>query len=248
MVCATSSTLARESISHAGRSQPLSKTIPGGAQSTTDLDSGSSSVRGEPLLRVENLKTYFFSEDKIVRAVDGISYELGHNEVLGIVGESGSGKSVSALSLMRLIDSPPGRIVDGKVLFDGDDVLQMSENDVRHIRGNDIAMIFQEPLTSLNPVYTIGDQLMEPLILHRGLTKRQAEQEGIQLLTQVGVPSPAGRMKSYPHQLSGGMRQRAMIAMALSCQPKLLIADEPTTALDVSIQAQILDLMRKIQQ
>jgi peptide/nickel transport system ATP-binding protein len=220
----------------------LSKTIPTAAQT----DAGSAHI--EPLLRVVNLKTYFFSEDKIVRAVDDISYSIGHNEVLGIVGESGSGKSVSALSLMRLIDSPPGRIVDGKVLFDGDDVLQMSENEVRHIRGNDIAMIFQEPLTSLNPVYTIGDQLMEPLILHRGLTKRQAELEGVQLLTQVGVPSPAERMKSYPHQLSGGMRQRAMIAMALSCQPRLLIADEPTTALDVSIQAQILDLMRKIQQ
>jgi peptide/nickel transport system ATP-binding protein len=201
----------------------------------------------EPLLRVENLKTFFFSEDKIIRAVDDISYDLAHGEVLGIVGESGSGKSVSALSLMRLIDSPPGRIVGGKVLFDGDDVLEMSEREVRNIRGNDIAMIFQEPLTSLNPVYTIGNQLMEPLVEHRGMSKREAEAEAIQLLTLVGVPSPADRIKAYPHQLSGGMRQRAMIAMALSCQPKLLIADEPTTALDVSIQAQILDLMRVIQ-
>ncbi len=201
----------------------------------------------DPLLRVENLQTFFFSENRIVRAVDNISYDLPAGEVLGIVGESGSGKSVSALSLIRLIDSPPGRIVGGKVLFDGDDVLQMSETEIRSIRGNDIAMIFQEPLTALNPVYSIGNQLMEPLIEHRGMSKREAESEAIRLLTQVGVPSPADRIKSYPHQLSGGMRQRAMIAMALSCHPKLLIADEPTTALDVSIQAQILDLMRTIQ-
>ena len=179
--------------------------------------------------------------------MDDISYELQAGEVLGIVGESGSGKSVSALSLIRLIDSPPGRIVGGKVLFDGEDVLQMSQREIRQIRGNNISMIFQEPLTALNPVYTIGNQLVEPLMEHRGMSRRDAESEAVRLLTQVGVPSPAERIKAYPHQLSGGMRQRAMIAMALSCQPKLLIADEPTTALDVSIQAQILDLMRSIQ-
>ncbi len=204
-------------------------------------------TRNDLLLQVENLQTFFFSEDRIVRAVDDISYDLRAGEVLGIVGESGSGKSVSALSLVRLIDSPPGRIVGGKVLFDGDDILQMSETEIRSIRGNDISIIFQEPLTALNPVYSIGDQLMEPLIEHRGMAKREAESEAIRLLTQVGVPSPQDRIKAYPHQLSGGMRQRAMIAMALSCQPRLLIADEPTTALDVSIQAQILDLMRTIQ-
>ena len=199
------------------------------------------------LLRVENLKTYFFSEGTTVRAVDGISYSVRRGEVLGVVGESGSGKSVSGLSLMRLIDSPPGKIIDGSIEFDGQDVLRLSEREMRSIRGNQISMIFQEPLTSLNPVYTIGNQMSEPLRLHQGMTTSQAWERAEEMLRLVGVPSPGERLKAYPHQLSGGMRQRAMIAMALSCNPKLLIADEPTTALDVSIQAQILELMRELQ-
>ncbi len=201
----------------------------------------------EPLLVVNDLQTYFFGEGRIVKAVDGISYSLNPGEVLGIVGESGSGKSVSSLSLMRLIDSPPGRIVGGEIRFDGDDLLGMSDEEMRRIRGNKISMIFQEPLTSLNPVYSIGEQIMEPLMLHQGLDKRAARDRAMEMLQRVGVPSPAERVKAYPHQLSGGMRQRAMIAMALSCNPRLLIADEPTTALDVSIQAQILELMRDLQ-
>jgi len=201
----------------------------------------------EPLLVVDSLQTYFFGEGRVVRAVDGISYSLNAGEVIGIVGESGSGKSVSSLSLMRLIDSPPGRIVGGDVHFDGDNLLTMTEEEMRGIRGNKISMIFQEPLTSLNPVYSIGEQIMEPLVLHQGLGKREARDRAIEMLQRVGVPSPAERVKAYPHQLSGGMRQRAMIAMALSCNPRLLIADEPTTALDVSIQAQILELMRDLQ-
>jgi peptide/nickel transport system ATP-binding protein len=204
-------------------------------------------TRGDDLLRVENLKTYFFSEGTTVRAVDGISYSVKRGEVLGVVGESGSGKSVSGLSLMRLIDSPPGRIIDGSIEFDGQDVLKLSESNMRSIRGNQISMIFQEPLTSLNPVYTIGNQMMEPLRLHQGMTSKQAWERAEEMLRLVGVPSPGERLKAYPHQLSGGMRQRVMIAMALSCNPKLLIADEPTTALDVSIQAQILELMRDLQ-
>ncbi len=201
----------------------------------------------EPLVIVEDLRVSFFSEGQEVKAVDGISYDLKRGEVLGVVGESGSGKSVSALSLMQLIDSPPGQILGGKMIFDGEDIMSMSNSELRDLRGNDIAMIFQEPLTSLNPVFTIGDQIMEPLILHQGLSKSRAEERAIELLRQVGVPSPEERVKNHPHELSGGMRQRAMIAMALSCGPKLLIADEPTTALDVSIQAQILDLMRDLQ-
>jgi len=215
---------------------------------TVSLDRPDGQQRApEPLLQVSGLQTYFFGEGGVVKAVDGISYDVAPGEVLGIVGESGSGKSVGALSLMRLIDSPPGRIVGGSVHFDGDDLLAMGDNEMRGIRGNKISMIFQEPLTSLNPVFTIGDQIMEPLILHQGLTKNEARQRAIDMLNRVGVPSPSERIKAYPHQLSGGMRQRAMIAMALSCNPRLLIADEPTTALDVSIQAQILELMRELQ-
>jgi peptide/nickel transport system ATP-binding protein len=201
----------------------------------------------EPLLLVEDLRTSFFSEGREVKAVDGISYDLQPGEVLGIVGESGSGKSVGALSLIRLIDSPPGKIISGRVLFEGEDILTMSDSELRHLRGNQIAMIFQEPLTSLNPVFTIGNQLIEPIMLHQQLSKNDARTRAVDLLRQAGVPSPEERLKAFPHQLSGGMRQRAMIAMALSCNPKLLIADEPTTALDVSIQAQILDLMRQLQ-
>ncbi len=201
----------------------------------------------EDLLRVDNLKTYFFSEGSTVRAVDGISYSVKRGEVLGVVGESGSGKSVSGLSLMKLIDSPPGKIVDGSIEFDGQDILRMSESEMRSIRGNQISMIFQEPLTSLNPVYTIGNQMIEPLRLHQGMSSAQSWERAEEMLRLVGVPSPGERLKAYPHQMSGGMRQRVMIAMALSCNPKLLIADEPTTALDVSIQAQILELMRELQ-
>ncbi len=212
-----------------------------------DLLTSQNDKKTTPLLEVNDLRTSFFSEGTEIKAVDGISYDVKRGEILGIVGESGSGKSVGALSLMRLIDSPPGQIIGGEALFDGDDLLKMSTTEIRNIRGNQIAMIFQEPLTSLNPVYSIGDQLMEPIILHQGVSKREAHDRAVDLLRQVGVPSPEERLKSYPHQLSGGMRQRAMIAMALSCNPGLLIADEPTTALDVSVQAQILDLMRKLQ-
>ncbi len=201
----------------------------------------------DAILSVNDLRVSFFSEGQEVKAVDGISYELKRGEVLGVVGESGSGKSVSALSLMQLIDSPPGRILGGEINFDGEDVLSMSTRELRNLRGNDIAMIFQEPLTALNPVFTVGDQILEPLMLHQGLSKRAAQERAIELLRQVGVPSPEERIKNFPHEMSGGMRQRAMIAMALSCNPKILIADEPTTALDVSIQAQILDLMRDLQ-
>lgn len=210
------------------------------------LDRSERSSNGNGLLRVEDLRTYFFQRGVTVRAVDGITYELERGEVLGLVGESGSGKTVSGLSILRLIDSPPGKIVGGRIWFEGQDLLSLSEAEMRAIRGNDIAMIFQEPLTSLNPVFTIGDQIVEALVLHQGMTKAQAREETIALLARVGIPNPAERFKAYPHQLSGGMRQRAMIAMALSCRPKLLIADEPTTALDVTIQAQILEVMNRL--
>lgn len=201
----------------------------------------------QPLLSVRDLKTYFYTEDGVVPAVDGISFDLEKGGTIGIVGESGCGKSVTSLSVMGLIPSPPGKIVGGEILFEGKDLTKMNEAEMRNIRGNDISMIFQEPMTSLNPVFTIGDQIMEAIILHQGLDKRQAREKAIEMLNLVGIPSPDKRVDEYPHQLSGGMRQRVMIAMALSCNPKLLIADEPTTALDVTIQAQILDLMRKLQ-
>jgi len=193
------------------------------------------------------LTTIFRTEDGPVRAVDGVSYELGRGEVLGIVGESGSGKSVSALSLMRLIPSPPGEIAAGRVEFDGRDLLALPEEAMRRVRGNEIAMIFQEPLTALNPVFSVGDQITEPLKLHQGLGTKEAQARAVELLRAVGVPNPERRLDAHPHQLSGGLRQRVMTAMALSCHPKLLIADEPTTALDVSIQAQILELLRELQ-
>ena len=204
--------------------------------------------RPEFLLSVEGLKTHFFSRSGVVKAVDGITYDVREGETLAIVGESGCGKSVGALSIMRLVASPPGRIVDGHVLFDGMDLLEMSEQQMRTIRGNRIAMIFQEPMTSLNPVLTIGKQITESLQLHLKMEGAEAERRAVELLDMVGIPDAPSRLKQYPHQFSGGMRQRVMIAMAMSCNPKLLIADEPTTALDVTIQAQILELIKDISQ
>ncbi|HEV8033010.1 MAG TPA: ABC transporter ATP-binding protein [Stellaceae bacterium] len=201
----------------------------------------------DPLLEIDNLQTHFFTRAGVVRAVDGVSYSVRAGETLGVVGESGCGKSVTALSILRLVASPPGRIVGGRVLFEGRNLLELTERAMEDIRGNDIAMIFQEPMTSLNPLLTIGRQIGEAVALHRGLSGREAWDEAIEMLRRVHIPEPERRVHAYPHQLSGGMRQRAMIAMALSCNPKLLIADEPTTALDVTIQAQILDLMRELQ-
>jgi oligopeptide transport system ATP-binding protein len=198
------------------------------------------------LLSVTDLRTYFETEDGIVKAVDGISFELKQGKTLGIVGESGSGKSVANLSLMRLIPDPPGKIVSGSIVFDGRDVLKLSTREVRDLRGKRIAMIFQDPMTSLNPLMRVSKQLMEVTQLHLGHTKQQAREHAIKMLEHVGIPDARERVDSYPHEFSGGMRQRVMIAMALSCQPELLIADEPTTALDVTIQAQILDLIKRL--
>jgi len=203
-------------------------------------------VPGEKILDIKGLKTYFFSTEGVAKAVDGVSFHLNSGEVLGIVGESGCGKSVTAQSVMQLIPSPPGRIMGGQILFDEMDLTQLSLKQMRHVRGNRIAMIFQEPMTSLNPVFTIGNQISEMFTLHKGLNKKQALEASIDMLAKVQIPSPKKRANEYPHQLSGGMRQRAMIAMALSCDPEILIADEPTTALDVTVQAQILDLMLKL--
>ncbi len=200
----------------------------------------------EPLLQVRNLKTQFFTEEGVVNAVNGVSYDVQKGEILGLVGESGCGKTVSALSILRLIPNPPGKIVEGEVIFEGEDILKMDEDEVRHIRGNKIAMIFQEPMTSLNPVLTIGRQLTETLELHLKMDRQAATQRAIELLEMVGIPEAKQRINDYPHQFSGGMRQRVMIAMALSCNPKLLLADEPTTALDVTIQAQILELLARL--
>ncbi len=198
------------------------------------------------LLEVKDLRTYFYTYEGVVKAVDGVSYELEEGETLGLVGESGCGKSVSALSVMRLIPDPPGKIVDGEIQFENEDILKVDMDDMRRIRGGKISMVFQEPMTSLNPVLTVEKQLTETLELHMGMTKAEARQEGVDLLTRVGIPDPERRIKQYPHQFSGGMRQRVMIAMALSCNPRLIIADEPTTALDVTIQAQILELMKSL--
>ena len=202
----------------------------------------------EFLLSVENLKTYFKTDTGIARAVDGVSFTLNRGETLGLVGESGCGKSVTSLSVMRLVPNPPGEIVDGSIRFKDRSLLELPENEVRNIRGNDIAMIFQEPMTSLNPVFTCGFQIDEAVMVHQGLDKNAARKKTVEMLHLVGIPDPEQRANEYPHQLSGGMRQRVMIAMALSCNPELLIADEPTTALDVTIQAQILDLLRHLQQ
>ncbi len=198
-----------------------------------------------PLLDVQNLQTHFGTIDGVVRAVEGLSFHIEAGETVAIVGESGCGKSVTSMSILRLIAEPPGKIA-GKILFQGHDLLALSEPEMRQIRGNDISMIFQEPMTSLNPVLTIGRQIGETLELHQGMNRQQAEARAVEMLTLVGIPAPGRRVREYPHQLSGGMRQRVMIAMALACNPKLLIADEPTTALDVTIQAQILDLMRDL--
>ena len=198
------------------------------------------------LLEVKNLKTHFFTMDGVVKAVDGVSYELNEGETLGLVGESGCGKSVSALSVMRLIPDPPGKIIDGEILLDGEDILKINMEGMREVRGAKIAMVFQEPMTSLNPVLTVERQITETLQLHMGMSKLESQRESVNLLTRVGIPDPEIRIKQYPHQFSGGMRQRVMIAMALSCNPRLIIADEPTTALDVTIQAQILDLMKSL--
>ena len=198
------------------------------------------------LLVVKNLKTHFFTHEGTVKAVDGISFSLNKGETLGLVGESGCGKSVSSLSIMRLIPDPPGKIVDGEIWFEGKNLLKLNLKKMRDIRGKKISMIFQEPMTSLDPVFTIGSEIMETIQLHQGLKKEQARKRAINILKIVGIPDPEVRINNYPHQLSGGMRQRAMIAMALSCNPKLLIADEPTTALDVTIQAQILRLINNL--
>jgi len=205
-----------------------------------------------PLIEVRGLKTYFYTEDGIVRAVDGVDYVIEQEKTLGIVGESGCGKSVTALSIMGLVQIPPGKIEDGEILFHRDgkvmDLTKLNPKgrEMRAIRGNEIAMIFQEPMTSLNPVYTIGNQIMEAIILHQKLNKKNSKIKAIEMLRAVGIPLPEQRVDEYPHQLSGGMRQRAMIAMAMSCNPSLLIADEPTTALDVTIQAQVLELMNAL--
>ncbi len=200
------------------------------------------------ILEVRDLKTYFFTEDGTVKAVDGITFDLKRGETLGIVGESGSGKSVTNLSIIRLIPDPPGKIVSGEVLFDGQDIMALPVDEVRKIRGKRIAMIFQDPMTSLNPFMRISKQLMELTRLHLGYNKSQAYDHAVRMLETVGIPDAASRVDGYPHEFSGGMRQRVMIAMALSCEPELLIADEPTTALDVTIQAQILELIKKLKQ
>ncbi len=199
------------------------------------------------LIKVEDLRTYFYTEDGVVPAVDGVSFSIESGKTLGLVGESGCGKSVTSLSIMRLIP-PPGRIVGGKILFDGINLLDLPESEMRRIRGNKISMIFQEPMTSLNPVFTVGSQIAEAIQLHQGLDKNSAMERAVEMMRLVGIPSPELRVKDYPHQLSGGMRQRVMIAMALACNPRLLIADEPTTALDVTIQAQILELIKELRE
>jgi len=202
--------------------------------------------KNDSILEVRDLKTHFFTDDGVVEAVDGVSFTIKRGEVLGLVGESGCGKSVASLSIMRLIDKP-GKIVGGEVIFKGENLLKKTEEEMRKIRGSEIAMIFQEPMTSLNPVFTIGNQIIEAILLHQDLSEEEAEKRTIELLNLVGIPEPERRFAQYPHELSGGMRQRAMIAMAISCNPDLLISDEATTALDVTIQAQILELMKDLQ-
>jgi peptide/nickel transport system ATP-binding protein len=201
-----------------------------------------------PLLDIKGLKTYFFTRKGVVKAVDGVDLSLNEGDTLGLVGESGCGKTVTALSIMRLISEPIGRITEGSINFEGSDLVKATESEMRKIRGNRISMIFQEPMTSLNPVLKVGDQISEAIQLHQDVSKKEAWDRSIDMLRLVGIPSPESRVKEYPHQLSGGMRQRVMIGMALSCHPKLMIADEPTTALDVTIQAQILDLISRLKE
>ncbi len=200
-----------------------------------------------PLLQVRNVKTYFYTSDGTVPAVDGVSFEIREGETLGIVGESGCGKSVTALSIMRLI-APPGKVIEGEIIFEGEDLLKLPDSTMYTIRGGKISMIFQEPMTSLNPVYTVGDQIAEALMIHQGLSQQAAMKRVVELLKRVRIPEVEKRVKSFPHELSGGMRQRVMIAMAMACSPSLMIADEATTALDVTIQAQILELMRELRE
>jgi oligopeptide/dipeptide ABC transporter ATP-binding protein len=206
---------------------------------TTDAD--------EAMLRVKSLKTHFFTADGVVRAVDGVDFAIKRGQTMGLVGESGCGKSVTSLSIMRLI-APPGRIVGGEIVLDGTDLLRLDEEDMYEVRGNRISMIFQEPMTSLNPVFTVGDQIAEAVLVHEKVSREQARKRAIEMLGLVGIPQPQQRYNAYPHEMSGGMRQRVMIAMALSCSPEILIADEPTTALDVTIQAQILELMKSLKE
>jgi oligopeptide/dipeptide ABC transporter ATP-binding protein len=205
-------------------------------------------VNDEAILEIKDLKTYFFTYEGVAKAVDGVSYQLAKGEPLGVVGESGCGKSVTALSILRLIPVPPGKVVGGEILFKGRNLLELTEDEMRKIRGNRISMIFQEPMTSLNPVFTVGNQIQETFKLHQGLSKKEALEKSIEMLRLVNIASPERCVERYPHELSGGMRQRVMIAMALACNPEILIADEPTTALDVTIQAQILDLMNKLKE
>ncbi len=224
--------------------QVLDETISSGPDSTARH--GNPPAAHAPLLEVVDLRTHFFTMAGVVPAVDRLSFAIEKGSTLGVVGESGCGKSVTALSVMRLVSDPPGKIIGGNIFFNGQDLLKKSPAEMREIRGNQISMIYQEPMTSFNPVYTIGNQISEAMIRHRRISKSEARKESVELLRQVGIPAPDKRIDNFPHQLSGGMRQRAMIAMALSCDPELLIADEPTTALDVTIQAQILDLMNTL--
>lgn len=216
--------------------------------SQAGADNGqSASNGGSNLLVIRDLKTYFYTEEGVARAVDGVDLDIAPKSTVGLVGESGCGKSVTALSILRLVSDPPGKIVDGTIRFENRNLLELPESAMRKIRGKDISMIFQEPMTSLNPVFTVGNQIIEAIRLHQNLNGREAREKAIQLLHKVKIPVPRQRVDEYPHQLSGGMKQRVMIAMALACNPKLLIADEPTTALDVTIQAQVLDLLDELQ-
>ena len=208
----------------------------------------SGAVPAQPVLELEHLQTHFFTREGLVRAVDGVSLKLQRGETLGVVGESGCGKTVTALSILRLVPDPPGRIVGGRIRFEGRNLLALSEAEMQSVRGNDISMIFQEPMTSLNPVLTVGHQIGEAITLHQGLSRSAAREKTVEMLNLVKIPDAARRVGDYPHQMSGGMRQRVMIAMALSCNPRVLVADEPTTALDVTIQAQILDLIVELQE
>jgi len=217
-------------------------------QKNSDMSAYETRPGSEHLLELRDLTTRFYTEDGTVYAVNGVSYILDEGETLGVVGESGCGKSVHALSIMRLIPMPPGKIEKGEVIFRGRDLLKLSDDEMRHVRGAQIAMVFQDPMTSLNPVLTVGFQIMEALKLHQGMNDREAQERAAELLAMVGIPEATQRLDDYPHQFSGGMRQRAMIAMALSCNPMILIADEPTTSLDVTIQAQIIDLVKRLQE